>query len=145
MSDSKTQKDDEISTNRMPIQHYQTSNPYESEFGYSRAIRKGPYIFVSGTTSIEPSTGVLLHPTSAYLQSIQIFEEIIRAITALGGSKDDVVRLKLFVRDDEDGSDVGRAMKEVFGSVRPAATMILGVKFVNPDMRVEIEADAVMG
>ncbi|KAF9054827.1 YjgF-like protein [Panaeolus papilionaceus] len=129
----------------LPVQHYRTANPYEHEFGYSRAVRKGNYIFVSGTTSIEPSTGTLLHPTSAYLQSIQIFSEITKALEGLEGRKEDVVRLKLFVRDDEDGTNVGRAMKEVFGNVKPAATMILGVRFVNPEMRVEIEADAVLG
>lgn len=127
-----------------PFTKDKTTNPYESKFGYSRAIRRGPFIFVSGTTSICPSTGDVLHPTSAYDQSCTIFAEIVRAIEALGGKKEDVVRVRMFVTRDEDGEDVGRALKEAFGEVEPAATMILGVRFVKEEMRVEIEADAVV-
>ncbi|KAG2009530.1 hypothetical protein CC2G_012454 [Coprinopsis cinerea AmutBmut pab1-1] len=126
------------------VQKHTTSNPYEAQFGYSRGVRKGPFIFISGTTSIDPSTGVLLHPTSAYLQSIQIFQEIIRAVEALGGKKEDVVRVRMFVTRDEDTGEVGRALKEALGDVGPAATMIVGARFVREEMKVEIEADAVV-
>jgi enamine deaminase RidA (YjgF/YER057c/UK114 family) len=125
-------------------QRYRTSNPYEEKFGYSRAVRRGPFIFVSGTTSIDPETGKILHPTSAYRQTLTIFLEILRALAGLAASKDDVVRLRMFVTAPEDAQDVGRALKEVFGDVQPAATMIIGSKFVEPEMRVEIEADAVV-
>ena len=63
---------------------------------------------------------------------------------ALGGRKEDVVRLRMFVKEDQNGEAVGQALKEVFGSVAPAATMVFGLGFMNPDMRVEIEADAVI-
>ncbi|TFK33034.1 YjgF-like protein [Crucibulum laeve] len=125
-------------------QRYRTSNPYEGKFGYSRAVRKGPFIFVSGTTSIDIATGKVLHPTSAYDQALKIFSEIIIAIEALGGKKDDVVRVRMFVMDDEDTTSVGQAMSEILGEVAPAATMIVGVRFVSADMKVEIEADAVI-
>ena len=129
----------------MRTQRHRTSNPYEDKFGYSRAVRKGPFIFVSGTTSIDTSgSGEVLHPKSAYSQTLTIFAEIVLAIEALGGTKSDVVRLRMFVAENKDAEGVSRALKEVFGSVAPAATMVFGMGFVNPDMRVEIEADAVV-
>lgn len=123
---------------------HKTSNPYEEKFGYSRAIRRGPFIFVSGTTSIDTTTGQVLHPTSAYNQALKIFSEITLAIEALGARKEDVVRVRMFVTADEDGEDVGRALKESFGDIGPAATMILGARFIAPEMKVEIEADALV-
>lgn len=123
---------------------HKTSNPYEEKFGYSRAIRRGPFIFVSGTTSIDTATGQVLHPTSAYNQALKIFSEITLAIEALGAKKEDVVRVRMFVTADEDGEDVGRALKESFGDIWPAATMILGARFIAPEMKVEIEADALV-
>jgi len=124
---------------------YASSNPYELQFGYSRAVRKGQYIFVSGTTSIDPEeTGHVRHPDSAYLQVVVIFKEIINAIERLRGSKEDVVRVRMFVTEQGDTEAVGRALKESLGDVRPAATMIVGSRFVDKDMKVEIEADAVV-
>ncbi|KAG6860791.1 hypothetical protein C0995_007597 [Termitomyces sp. Mi166 len=125
-------------------QRYTTANPYEAQFGYSRAVRRGPFIFVSGTTSVDPTTGVVQHPGSAHEQALKIFYEIIRAIEALGGTRQDVMRIRMFVTADEDTNDVGRALKENFGDVGPAATMIVGAEFVRAEMKVEIEADAVV-
>ncbi len=126
------------------MQRHKTGNPYEDRFGYSRAVRKGPFIFVSGTTSIDTASGKVLHPKSAYDQTLKIFAEIVLAIESLGGAKSDVVRLRMFVAQEKDGEDVSRALKEVFGDVAPAATMVFGMSFVSADMRVEIEADAVV-
>ena len=126
------------------MQRHKTGNPYEDKFGYSRAMRKGPFIFVSGTTSIDTASGKVLHPKSAYDQTLKIFAEIVLAIETLGGAKSDVVRLRMFVAQEKDGKDVSRALKEVFGDVAPAATMVFGMSFVSADMRVEIEADAVV-
>jgi enamine deaminase RidA (YjgF/YER057c/UK114 family) len=129
------------------IRKHSTHNPYESKFGYSRAVRRGPFIFVSGTTAVNTTgTGIgkVLYPTSAHLQAIQIFNEVVSAVRALDGKKEDIVRVRIFVTREEDAPDVGRALKEAFGDIEPAATMILGVKFVDPEMRVEIEADAVV-
>ncbi|KAJ3572765.1 hypothetical protein NP233_g2870 [Leucocoprinus birnbaumii] len=137
-------------------QRYQTTNPYESLFGYSRGVRKGPFIFISGTTSTStppastspstPSTPVILYPDSAYDQAKHIFNTIIQSVEALGGKRIDITRVRMFVREDKDTGDVGRALKEVLGDedARPAATMIVGARFVSEDMRVEIEADAVV-
>ncbi|KAH9480728.1 hypothetical protein JR316_0007328 [Psilocybe cubensis] len=131
---------------KTPTTRYRTSNPYETRFGFSRAVRKGPHIFVAGTTSTDPVTGNVLYPKSAYDQTMQIFREIIKAIESLGGTKDDVVRMRIYVAnaDSEDGQKAGDAFKEVFGTVGPAATMIFGMKLMNPDMKIEIEADAVV-
>jgi len=129
--------------NQGPVQRYRTSNPFEVEFGYSRAIRRGPFLFISGTTSIDNATGTVLHPESAYKQAIKIFSEITLALEALGASQQDVTRVRMFVTADGDTGDVGRALKDTFGEMGPAATMIVGVRFVSPEMKVEIEADAV--
>jgi len=123
---------------------YATGNPYESQFGYSRAVRKGQHIFVSGTTSIDPETGHVRHPQSAYLQALVIFEEIVGSVAYLRGSKEDIARVRMFVTAQEDTEAVGRALKESPGDVSPAATMIVGARFVQSDMKVEIEADAVV-
>ena len=126
------------------MQKYQTANPYESKFGYSRAVRKGPFVFVSGTTSIDPSTEELLHPGSAGAQASAIFAEIIRGVEGVGGKRTDVTRVRMFVTDAADADAVGEAMKNALGDVGPAATMIVGARFVRSDMLVEIEADAVV-
>lgn len=123
---------------------HNTGNPYEEKFGYSRALRRGNFIFVSGTTSIDTTTGEVLHPTSAYDQSLKIFSEIVLAIEAVGGKKEDVVRVRMFVTADEDSGDVGRALKETFGGIGPAVTMIMGARFVSSEMKVEIEVDALV-
>lgn len=126
------------------MQRHTTNNPYEAQFGYSRAVRKGPFIFVSGTTSIDPVSGQLRHPGSAYNQARAIFDEIVQAVMVLGGQKSDVVRVRMFVAEDEDTGSVGKALKEALGDVGPAATMIVGARFVSAGMLVEIEADAVV-
>ncbi|KAI0072138.1 YjgF-like protein [Panus rudis PR-1116 ss-1] len=137
--------------------HVHTSNPYESLYGYARATRRGPFIFVSGTTAIDPTTGTIPPSilSSAYLQAKAAFGEIVRAVEELGGKREDVCRVRMYVTDGEDFEDVARAMRECFGAdeegegegkgaVWPAATGIVGVRFVSPDMKVEIEADAVV-
>ena len=126
------------------MQHFRTNNPYEAKFGYSRAVRKGPFIFVSGTTSVDPTSGALRHPECAYKQAQATLAEIVRAVCAVGGRREDITRVRMFVGADEDAERVGAAVKEVLGDVRPAATMIVGARFVSPEMKVEIEADAIV-
>lgn len=137
-----------MSISSTDVQTYSTANPYELSFGYSRAVRKGPFIFVAGTTavSLEPSdVPVILYAGSAYLQALHIFHIITEAVEAVGGTKSDIVRVRMFVTHDSDAGDVGKALKERFLEVehKPVATMIVGARFVAADMRVEIEADAV--
>ncbi len=125
-------------------QRFQTANPYEKEFGYSRAVRRGPYIAVSGTTSIDPVSGQLRHPGSAYDQARAIFVEIVKAVEGLGGTANDIIRVRMFVMHGSDADSIGKALKEALGEVGPAATMIVGAQFVSSEMLVEIEADAVV-
>ena len=124
--------------------NHRTANPYESLFSYSRATRRGPFIYISGTTSIDPASGQLLHPESAYKQALAIFAEIVRAVEAVGGRKEDIVRVRMFVTANEDTQAVGQALKESLGDIQPAATMIVGPRSVMPEMRVEIEADGIV-
>lgn len=126
------------------VQRYRTANPYEKAFGYCRALRKGPFIFVSGTTAVDLTTGQVAHPSSTYQQALKAFKEIVVAVESLGGNKADIVRVRMFVTHENDATEVARALKEELGEVEPTATMILGAKFVSPDMRVEIEADVVV-
>ncbi|KAI0821848.1 YjgF-like protein [Trametes gibbosa] len=121
---------------------FRTANPYEKLFGYSRAVRRGPLIAVSGTTSIDPVSGQMRHPGAAYDQARAIFAEIGRAVEALGGQANDIVRVRMFVTEASDTDDVGKALKESLGDIGPAATMIVGARFVSAEMLVEIEADA---
>lgn len=89
-------------------------------------------------------TGKIPPGLSAYGQAKIIFAEILKAVNALGGRREDITRVRMFVTLDEDFEDVGRALKESLGEIAPAATGIVGARFVSPDMKVEIEADAVV-
>ncbi|KAJ8456983.1 hypothetical protein ONZ51_g11801 [Trametes cubensis] len=130
-------------TSLSPESHrLQTANPYEKLFGYSRAVRRGPFIAVSGTTSIDPDSGQLRFPGSAYEQARAAFAEILRAVEGLGGTPQDVVHVRMYVTESSDADSVGKALRETLGEVGPAATMIVGARFVSPDILVEIEADA---
>ncbi|KAH8082796.1 YjgF-like protein [Cristinia sonorae] len=123
---------------------YRTANPYEQSLGYSRAIRRGNYIFVSGTTALDPNTGIITPGSSAYDQAVTTFAQICTAVEALGGRREDVMRVRMYVTEHEDFEDVARAYRETFGDHKPALTGLVGIRFVSPDMKVEIEADAVV-
>ncbi|KAF5390372.1 hypothetical protein D9757_005283 [Collybiopsis confluens] len=139
--------------------YYKTSNPWEKKFGHSRAVRKGPFIFVSGTVSCHPETGEMMYADSAHEQARFIFETIVKAVEDLGGEKKDILKVRMFVSMSEYSMEVGMAFKECFGNDSighdtsgetggdvggPAGTMIMGVKLVGEDMKVEIEAEAVV-
>lgn len=109
---------------------------YEPIVGYSRAVRVGNQIFVSGTADLEAGP-------DSYLQTKRAIEKIGDAITKLGGSLSDVVRTRVFVKSDVDLNEVARAHREAFGSILPASTLV-AVSFMDPNVRVEIEADAVL-
>ncbi|EIN07846.1 YjgF-like protein [Punctularia strigosozonata HHB-11173 SS5] len=127
-----------------PTYRFSTGNPYEARFGYSRAVRRGPFICVSGTTSISAESGEIQHPDNAFDQATVIFAEILRAVEALGGAKEDIIRVRMFVTRHEDTDDVGRALRLAFANSGPAATMIVGSRFIEEAMKVEIEADAIV-
>ena len=109
---------------------------YEDLVGYSRAVRVGNQIFVSGTSDLEARTDV-------YVQAKNSIAKIAKALASLGGDMSDVVRTRVFVRSDVDWREVARAHQEAFGKVKPASTMI-AAEFLDPAVMVEIEADAVV-
>lgn len=117
--------------------------PWEPTVGYSRAVRVGPYVHVAGTTGTDEQ-GRAIAP-DVYAQARHALDKISSALTEAGARLDQVVRTRIFVTDIGRWEEVGRAHGEVFGQVRPAATMVEVRRLIGPDILVEIEADAYVG
>ena len=117
--------------------------PWEPRVGYSRAVRVGSLIFVSGTTATD-ANGEIVGEGDPYAQAIQALRNIQNALERAGASLGDVVRSRIFVTDIEQWAEIGRAHGDVFGEIRPAATMVQVSRLIDPRMLVEIEADAVI-
>lgn len=117
-----------------------SGGPWESVIGYSRATVAGPYVHVSGSTATVD--GQLQHAGDAYGQTKVALEVIAAALEQAGHSVADIVRTRVYVANAADMDAVGRAHGEAFSEIRPAATMLAGIQFINPDMLVEIEADS---
>ena len=118
--------------------------PWEAAFGYSRAVRVGPHVWVSGTVGIGPD-GEAVAP-DAYHQAKQALAIVAEALAALGATRADVVRTRLYVVDAaRDAEAVGRAHGEAFGDVRPATTLVEVRALIRPDLVVEVEAEAYVG
>ena len=121
-------------------QKISSGGPWEASIGYSRATVAGPHVFVSGSTATVD--GQLQHEGDAYGQTKVAFEVIAAALAQAGHSLEDVVRTRMYLADAADMDAVGKAHGELFGDIRPAATMLAGIQFINPDMLVEIEVDS---
>lgn len=114
---------------------------WEAAVGYSRAVRVGPHVWVAGTTAVD-AEGRVIGEGDAYAQAAFILQKIERALREAGAGLRDVVRTRMYLVSLDDEKAVGRAHAEVFGEIRPAATMIQIAGLVDKRLRVEIEVEA---
>jgi len=124
-------------------QHYFSGTKWEPIVGYSRAIRAGNQIYVTGTTATDEK-GEIVGVDDAYAQTVQVIRNIERALNALGASLKDVVRTRMFVTDISRWEEYGLAHGEFFRETKPCATMVEVRGLIDPRMLIEIEADAII-
>jgi enamine deaminase RidA (YjgF/YER057c/UK114 family) len=128
----------------MARRNISSGSEWEPVVGYSRAVRVGDHVYVAGTAPVAEGGGT--HPPGdAYAQTKRCLEIIVKALESAGATAGDVVRTRMFVTDISRWQEYGRAHGEVFGDIRPATSMIGVAALIEPDMLIEIEAEAVIG
>jgi enamine deaminase RidA (YjgF/YER057c/UK114 family) len=123
--------------------NFSSGTHWESIVGYSRAVRLGDFVYVSGTTATDKE-GKIVGVANPYLQTIQIVKNIETALQSVNASLKDVVRTRIYVTDISNWEEVGQGHAEFFNQIRPATTLIEVSHLVNPEILVEIEVDAIV-
>jgi enamine deaminase RidA (YjgF/YER057c/UK114 family) len=120
---------------------FSSGSPFESEFGFTRAVQVGDRVLVSGTAPIWPDGGC---PPEADVQARRCFEIVLQAVAKAGGTAADVVRTRMYITDAADGAAVGRVHGEIFGAHRPASTLVVVAGLLDPRWKIEVEAEALL-
>lgn len=124
--------------------NYASGAPMEEKIGYSRIVKVGPFVYVGGTTSVQPD-GSVYGEGDPYAQAKYVFEKLKKLLEQAGSKIEEVVRIKMYVTDIKNGAEINRAYVEYFKTVKPLFTMVGTTELFRPAQLLEVEMDAIIG